>query len=80
MSINGIEIEPEDDADQISRNVYYYHAGLASGTAITVSATEDANVYMNGAYTNTITTTANTAAVQIVVQSGTAEAFILVID
>ena len=80
VSINGIEIEPEDDADQISRNVYYYHAGLASGTAITVSATEDANVYMNGAYTNTITTTANTAAVQIVVQSGTAEAFILVID
>lgn len=80
VSINGIEIEPEDDADQISRNVYYYHAGLASGTAITVSATEDANVYMNGAYTNAITTTANTAAVQIVVQSGTAEAFILVID
>ena len=80
MSINGAGIDPEDDAEQISRNVYYYHAGLTAGTAISVSANETANVYINGAYSNTFTTTANTAAVQIVVQSGTAEAFILVID
>ena len=80
VSINGAGIDPEDDAEQISRNVYYYHAGLTAGTAISVSANETANVYINGAYSNTFTTTANTAAVQIVVQSGTAEAFILVID
>ena len=53
---------------------------MTAGTAISVSANETANVYINGAYSNTFTTTANTAAVQIVVQSGTAEAFILVID
>ncbi len=39
-----------------------------------------ANVLINGVQTDTFTATDKTEAVQIVVQSGTAEAFYLIID
>lgn len=75
----GEDTLPLNDCTQISRNVYYYEYEIEGNETISVTAEDSANVLINGVRTDSITTSSSTQAVQIVVQSGTAEAFVLVI-
>lgn len=80
VKLDNTEVALDEFATQISRNVYYMDYGISNGSTVSISADSNANVLINGVQTDTFTATDKTEAVQIVVQSGTAEAFYLIID
>ena len=80
VTLDDAEVALDEFATQISRNVYYIDYGISNGSTVSISADSNANVLINGVQTDTFTATDKTEAVQIVVQSGTAEAFYLIID
>lgn len=80
VKLDNTEVALDEFATPISRNVYYIDYGISNGSTVSISADSNANVLINGVQTDTFTATDKTEAVQIVVQSGTAEAFYLIID
>lgn len=80
VKLDNTEVALDELATPISRNVYYIDYGISNGSTVSISADSNANVLINGVQTDTFTATDKTEAVQIVVQSGTAEAFYLIID
>ena len=83
VSIDNLTITPATNANVESRgnNVYYYHTtGGVSEAVITVAAASGANVFINGTAGTTLELSENTEVVQILVQSGNAAPYILVID
>ena len=61
-------------------NTYYYHTGNIAGTTVDVTAASGAKVFINGEETTSYDVRTSAKAVQILVQSGTAAPYILVID
>ena len=61
-------------------NTYYYHTGNIAGTTVDVTAASGAKVFINGEETTSYDVKTSAKAVQILVQSGTAAPYILVID
>ena len=61
-------------------NTYYYHTGNIAGTTVDVTAANGAKVFINGKETTSYDVSTSAEAVQILVQSGTAAPYILVID
>ncbi len=83
VSIDNLTITPATNANVESRgnNVYYYHTtGGVSEAVITVAAASGANVFINGTAGTSLELSENTEVVQILVQSGNAAPYILVID
>ena len=83
VSIDNITITPATNANVESRgnNVYYYHtADGVSEAQITVAAASGANVFINGTSGTSLELSEDTEVVQILVQSGDAAPYILVID
>ena len=83
VSIDNITITPATNANVESRgnNVYYYHtADGVSEAEITVDAASGANVFINGTAGTSLELSEDTEVVQILVQSGDAAPYILVID
>lgn len=80
ITIDGETIDLSDEySEAIRDNVVFYDYGLSSGMSITASGASGSYVFINGTDTTSYTTTADTDGVQIIVQSGTAEPFIVVI-
>lgn len=83
VSIDNLTITPATNANVESRgnNVFYYHTtGGVSEAEITVAAVSGANVFINGTAGTSLGLSENTEVVQILVQSGNAAPYILVID
>lgn len=83
VSIDNLTITPATNANVESRgnNVYYYHTtGGVAEAVITVAAASGANVFINGTAGTSLELSENTEVVQILVQSGNAAPYILVID
>lgn len=83
VSIDNLTITPATNANVESRgnNVFYYHTtGGVSEAEITVAAASGANVFINGTAGTSLGLSENTEVVQILVQSGNAAPYILVID
>lgn len=83
VSIDNLTITPATNAnvESCGNNVYYYHTiGGVSEAVITVAAASGANVFINGTAGTSLELSENTEVVQILVQSGNAAPYILVID
>ena len=80
ITIDGETIDLTDEySEAIRDNVVLYDYGIVDGMDITVSGVAGSNVFINGTDVTSYTTIEGTSAVQIIVQSGTAEPFIVVI-
>ena len=83
VTVGEYVINLETDAAVVSKgnNTYYYHTenGVAD-EEITVASVTNAKVFINGAETNSAQLDGNTNIIQILVQSGNAAPYILVID
>ena len=66
-------------AKQIDDNVVYVEKGLAVGNTVTVEAASGALVFINGKAATSYTVTTTAKPVQIVVQNGDAEPYIVVL-
>ena len=77
---NGVEVNfAAKTATQIDENVVYVKSKLAVGNTITVEAASGAWVFINGEATTSYTVTSTAKPVQIVVQNGDAEPYIVVL-
>ena len=83
VTVGEYAINLETDAAVVSKgnNTYYYHTedGVAD-EEITVASVTNAKVFINGTETNSVKLDGNTNIIQILVQSGNAAPYILVID
>lgn len=83
VTVGEYTINLETDAAVVSKgnNTYYYHTenGVAD-EGITVASVTNAKVFINGTETNSAQLDGNTNIIQILVQSGNAAPYILVID
>lgn len=81
VKIDGVAVNLSSSAVVAKgNNTYYYHTGDIAESAINVTATTGAKVFINGEETSSYTASANAKAVQILVQSESAAPYILVID
>lgn len=80
VKLNGTTLDlTKRPAKQIDDNVVYVNQKLAVGNTVTIEAASDALVFINGEVRNSYTVTTTAKPVQIIVQSGNAEPYIVVL-
>lgn len=80
VKLNGTTVSlTRKPAKQIDDNVVYVEKGLAVGNTVTVEAASGALVFINGEAATSYTVTTTAKPVQIVVQNGDAEPYIVVL-
>ena len=80
VKLNGTTLDlTKRPAKQIDDNVVYVNQKLAVGNTVTIEAASDALVFINGEVRTSYTVTTTAKPVQIIVQSGNAEPYIVVL-